>query len=179
VTQAEQQKVPVLYTAKQCLSNMSSLAVRWQPDALPFHMESDVNSEATGQDGKATIWRALFASASRGAMKAFTCSGSRLPNAPYGLTSAADTPYAPNVPGLMFVPSYLQVDSDAAYATTLKHGGDTLLKKDAKQPVFYLLDWDAKNKTLLWTVVYGKSLKERGGICLINASTGGFVRAGK
>lgn len=178
-SQAEQKAV-VLYTAKKCFTNMSALAQRWQADAMPFHMESELNSEATGQDGKATVWRALFASRTRGSMMAFTCSGSVLPAAPpYGITSAAETPYSANIPSLMFDKAYLQQDSDAAFAATLKHGGDAFVKKDPKQPVLYLLDWDSKQKKLVWTIIYGKSTTSRQGVCVIDAASGAFLRAGK
>ncbi|HZP62435.1 MAG TPA: hypothetical protein VFB28_03390 [Terriglobales bacterium] len=175
-----QQKEATLYTAKQCFTSMVGLAQRWQPDALPFHMESELTTEATGQGGKATIWRAMFASQSRGLMKSFVCSGSVDPSAPArGYTSSADSPFPPNVPALIFDPAYFQNDSDKAFATSLEHGGSGLLKQNAKQPVTYLLDWDAKQETLLWTVIYGKSQADRKGQCVINASTGAFIRAGK
>jgi hypothetical protein len=174
-----QKKEPVLYTGKQCLSSMQSLALRWQPDALPFHLESDLTTETTGQEGKSTMWRAFFASRNRGTMETFICSGSRLPANPYGITSTTESAYAPNVPALMFESSYLQTDSDKAYATTLQHGGSDLLKKDPQQPVIYLLEWEPKQKALFWYVIYGKNQAERKGIGVINAATGAFVRAGK
>lgn len=175
-----EQKEPTLYTAKQCFSSMVNLAQRWQPDALPFHMESELTTETTGQGGKSTIWRAIFASRSRGTMKSFVCSGSRLSSAPArGYTSSAETAYPPNVPGLIFDPSYLQNDSDKTFATTLEHGGAALIKQDPNQPVVYLLDWDSRQKALLWTVIYGKTEADRKGICVVNAATGAFVRAGK
>ena len=175
-----QQKEPTLYTAKQCFTSMVGLAQRWQPDALPFHMESELTTEATGQAGKATIWRAMFASQSRGLMKSFVCSGSTVPFAPArGYTSSAESPFPPNVPALIFDPAYFQSDSDKAFASSLEHGGTALLKQDTKQPVTYLLDWDAKQEALLWTVIYGKSQADRKGLAVINASTGTFIRAGK
>lgn len=176
---AEQKKEPVLYTGKQCLSSMQSLALRWQPDALPFHLESEVTTETNGQDGKSTIWRAFFASLSRGTMKTFICSGSRLLSNPYGITSTTESAYAANVPALIFDPSYFQTDSDKAYSVTIEHGGSDLIKKDPQQPVVYLLEWEPKQKGLFWYVIYGKNQAERKGICVINATTGAFVRAGK
>ena len=175
-----EQKEPVLYTAKQCFTSMVNLAQRWQADALPFHLESELTTETNGQGGKSTVWRAIFASQSRGTMKSFICSGSRLPSAPaLGFTSTMESAYPPNVPALLFHPSYLQTDSDKTFATTLEHGGAAMIKQDPKQPVLYLLDWDAKHKDLLWQVIFGNSQAERKGICVVNAATGAFVRAGK
>jgi len=179
-TAQPEKKEPVLYTAKQCFSSMVNLAQRWQADALPFHLESELTTEANGQGGKSTIWRAIFASQSRGTMKSFICSGSRLPSSPaIGFTSTMETAYPPNVPSLIFDPAYLQADSDKAYAATLDHGGAGLIKEDPKQPVVYLLDWDGKQKVLLWTVIYGTSQSDRKGVGAVNAATGAFVRAGK
>jgi hypothetical protein len=179
-TTQTQKKDPNLYTARSCFSRMTDMAQRWSPDALPFHLESDLNAESTGQAGQATVWRGLFASQSHRTFKNFICSGSRLSDAPpFGVTATAEMPYSPNVPSLLFHPSYLQTDSDKAFAIAQGHGGADLIKKDPKQPVLYLLAWDPKQKALLWYVTYGKSATERKGIGVINASTGAFLRAGK
>ena len=53
-----------------------------------------------------------------------------------------------------------------------------LLEKNPTQPIFYLLDWDAKNKQLLWVVVYGSSMNDAKGRGVIDATTGKFLRAG-
>jgi len=173
-------KQPTLYTAKDCFGSMVNLAKRWDPAAMPFHLESEVNAEATGQDGKATVWRGYFASRTRGTMKTITCSGSRLPSAPArGFTDTPEAAYAATVPAHMFDATYFLVDSDKAYATTLDHGGAALIKKDPKQPIIYSLDWDPKKKEIQWLVIYGTSGADRQGVCLVNARTGAFVSAGK
>ena len=71
-------KEPVLYTGKSCLSQMAGMAARWAPDALPYHLESHLNAESDGRDGKSTVWQAMFASPGRRTYRVFTCSGSRL-----------------------------------------------------------------------------------------------------
>jgi hypothetical protein len=173
-------KEPVLYTGKSCLSQMAGMAGRWQPDAVPFHMESGLNAESNGHDGKSTIWRGMFASPSRRTYKVFTCSGSRLRNeAATGVTSTAETAYGPTVPELMFQSFLLTTDSDKAYALTQEKGGATLLEKDPQQPVMYTLDWNAKQKQLLWVVIYGTAPNQSKGIGVIDASTGRFLRAAK
>ena len=173
-------KGPTLYTAKGCFSSMLNLAQRWSPDAMPVHMESEVNADATGQEGKATVWHAFFASPSRGTMKTVSCSGSRLPTSPaLGFSDTPETPYAANVPAAIFDPISFQIDSDKAFAVTLEHGGAPLIKKDPQQSIIYLLDWDAKKKQLVWWVVYGKSETDRQGLCLLDAKTAAFISAGK
>jgi len=173
-------KGPTLYTAKGCFSSMLNLAQRWSPDAMPFHVESEVNADATGQEGKATVWRAFFASRSRGTMKTVSCSGSRLPTSPaLGFSDTPEMAYAANVPAAIFDPTSLQTDSDKAFAVTLEHGGAPIIKKDPQQPILYLLDWDARRKQLLWVVVYGKSATDRQGVGVVDATTGAFNSAGK
>ena len=173
-------KEPILYTGKSCMSQMAGLAARWQPDALPVHMESSVNAESNGQGGKATVWRGMFASASRVTNRTFTCSGSRLKDEPaVGVTSSAESASGPMIATAMFQPFMLATDSDKAYEVALQHGGDALIKKDAQQPVIYTLDWDSKKKELVWGVVFGTSVANSKGVGIINANTGQFLRAGK
>jgi len=177
---AEVKKEPILNTGKACFSQMTSMAARWSPDAVPFHMESALNEESTGQGGKSTIWRGMFASPSRRTYKVFTCSGSRLKDeAPVGVTSSAEIAYGPTVPALMFQAFYLTTDSDQAYALAQEKGGAKLLEKNPQQPVLYTLDWNPKDKALLWVVVYGTSAKDSKGIGVIDASTGKFLRAAR
>jgi hypothetical protein len=177
---AAEKKEPVLYTGKNCLSQMANSAARWQPDAMPVHLESYLNAESTGHDGKSTIWRAMFASASRGTNRTFTCSGSRLKEeAPIGVTVSTEIASPPDISRSMFQPMLLIIDSDKAFATAQENGGANLFKKDPQQPVVYSLDWDGKNKELVWGVMYGTSRGDSKGVGVINASTGKFLRAGK
>jgi hypothetical protein len=60
-----------------------------------------------------------------------------------------------------------------------QHGGDAILKKNAQQPVTYVLLKDRKQNVPVWYVIYGASEKDRKGIGVINATTGAFVSAGK
>ncbi len=172
-------KESVLYTGKSCLSQMAGMAARWSPDALPYHMESTLNAESDGHDGKSTVWQGMFASPSRRTYRVFTCSGSRLPDSPpLGVTSTPEEPYSSEVQRLMFQSFQVTADSDEAFTLSQEKGGSKLLEKNPKQPVLYLLDWDAKNKQLLWVVVYGDSTKDAKGRGVIDATTGKFLRAG-
>jgi hypothetical protein len=161
------------------MSQMASMAGRWAPDALPYHMESALNAESDGHDGKSTVWKAMFASATRRTYRVFTCSGSRLPDAPaIGVSATPEAPYSPNVPVLMFQPFLLNSDSDEVFKLAQDKGGAKLMEKNPKQPVIYLLDWDSRNKQLLWVVVYGESSKDAKGRGVVDATTGKFLRAG-
>lgn len=173
-------KQPAPYTAKACLTRMADMAARWQMDAIPVRLESEVNDEATGADGKATVWKGTFASASGRAWKTFTCSGSRLKDAPpFGVTGDREMPLGPNDIIHGFSPLYVQVDSDKAFSIAQEHGGTSLFKKDPKQSVYYFLALDTNGKTIAWFVSYGKSLKDTQGIGIIDAGTGKYLRAAK
>jgi len=165
-----------LSTARPCMNRMTVMALRWQSDALPYHLESEPNTEATGQDGRSTIWRANFASASRGLAKIFVCSGSLLKNSPpYGVSGNREFPYSTGTIILTFPPSNLAVDSDIVAKFAQEHGGKDLIKKNAQQPVFYELGIDPKSKKLLWAAVYGTSEKDNQGIAMVDATQPRFL----
>jgi hypothetical protein len=175
-----EKKEPVLYTGKNCFSQMTNAAIRWQPDALPVHLESDVNTESTGQEGKSTVWRAMFASPARGSWRSFTCSGSRLNDSPaLGVTGSPESASSPEMSQAMFQSLLLIVDSDKAYAMAQENGGAGILKKNPQQPVLYSVDWDARNRQLVWAVMYGTSHADSKGVGIIDATSGKFLRAAK
>ncbi len=172
-------KDPVLYTGQAAFNRMMGLAMKWSPDVQPARLESVVTTETTGQDGKATIWRGYFASPARQSVKTIVCSGSRRPDAPpFGVsTEGADNAYNAASASLIFSQYLLKTDTDKAFATAQQHGGDAILKKDAKQPVMYVLLKDRKLNVPVWYVIYGTSEKDKKGIGVINATTGAFITA--
>ena len=172
---------PVLYTGQEAFNRMMGLTLKWSPDAQPARLESVVTTEATGQNGKSTIWRGYFASPLRRSTKTIVCSGSRRPDAPpFGVsTEGREGPYNAEAANLAFLPLLVKTDTDKAFAISLQHGGDSILKKDAQQPVIYVLLKDRKQNVPVWYVIYGTSEKDRKGIGVINATTGAFVTAGK
>lgn len=154
---------------------MSYMAARWQSDALPYHLESETNAEANGQDGRSTVWRANFASRSRGLSKTFACSGSLLKSSPpFGVTANKEFPSAGSTI-LTFSLLDLTVDSDAAAKIAKEHGGADLIKKNNQQPVYYELGVDARSRRLLWAAVYGTSQSDNQGIAMIEATHPRFL----
>ncbi len=178
---AQPQKEPVFYTGREAFNRMMGLALKWSPDAQPARLESVLTTETTGQDGKATVWRGFFASPSRRAVMTIVCSGSRRPDAPpFGVsTEGSAGSYNADAANFVFLPLLVKTDTDKAFAITRDHGGEAILKKNAQQPITYVLLKDRKQNMPVWYVVYGTSEKDRKGICVINATTGAFVSAGK
>src|SRR6266404_8134994 len=141
-----QSKEPVLYTGQAAFNRMMGLAMKWSRDAQPARLESVPTTETTGQNGKSAVWRGYFASPSRRSTKTIVCSGSRRPDAPpFGVsTEGSEGSYNADAANLAFLPLLVKTDTDKAFALTLDHGGAAILKKDARQPVIYVLLKDRK-----------------------------------
>jgi hypothetical protein len=174
-------KEPILYTGQEAFNRMMGLAMRWSPDAQPARLESVLTTETTGQDGKSTVWRGYFVSPSRRSTKTIVCSGGRRPDAPpFGVSAEGrEGAYNADSATLAFLPLLLKTDTDKAFAIAQQHGGEAIVKKDAKQPITYVLLKDRKQNVPVWYVIYGTSETDRKGIGVINATTGAFVSAGK
>ena len=169
-------KQATLETGREAFQKMYVFARQWTPDAKPFRLESVVNEESNGQDGKASVWRSGFASAARRGLKGFIWSGSVLPDAPSsGVTAGVEDTYNPsNSSTQVFDMAYLKTDSDKAYEVALKHGGEKLIKKNPKEPVTYLLDWNPRENILTWHVIFGPDPHDAKLRVAVNASTGDF-----
>lgn len=173
-------KQPTLYTGLQAFGCVNGLAQRWARDVIPVRLESQANSEANGQNGKATVWKVGFISPSRRTIQFFTCSGSRLPDAPpYGPSAGNEQAYGPDVAALGFQPLLLKTDSDQAYTVAQEHGGANLTKKNPDQVVTYFVLWHPKQRALYWYVMYGKDKESAAGTGIINALTGAYAGVGK
>ena len=176
-----QSKEPVLYTGQEAFNRMMGLALKWSADAQPARLESVLTTETTGQNGKSTVWRGFFASPRRRSVKTIVCSGSRRPDAPpFGVSAeGSEGAYNADAANLAFLPLLVKTDTDKAFEITRQHGGDAILKKNAQQPITYLLLKDQRQNVPVWYVIYGTSEKDRKGISVINATTGAFISAGK
>jgi hypothetical protein len=176
-----QSKEPVLYTGQEAFNRMMGLALKWSADAQPARLESVLTTETTGQNGKSTVWRGFFASPRRRSVKTIVCSGSRRPDGPpFGVSAeGSEGAYNADAANLAFLPLLVKTDTDKAFEITRQHGGDAILKKNAQQPITYLLLKDRKQNVPVWYVIYGTGEKDRKGISVINATTGAFISAGK
>jgi len=153
----------------------------WAADAKPFRLQSQFTPDAPTAEGKSGMWRASFASPSKRMMKLFVWSGLVGPGAPeQGISfSAEDSWSASNSSTQPFDMGFLKVDSDKAYEVAQKNGGDKLTKKDPKQPVIFVLSWDATKNQLIWHVLYGDNPTEAKLRLEVDATTGEFLRVEK
>ena len=171
-------KEPMLYAGREAFQKMYVSAHMWVPDARPYLLESVVNAESNGHDGRASVWRGGFASLSRHGLKGFLWSGSQLPEAPsLGISSGVEDMYNPsNSSTQAFDIGFLKIDSDKAYETALKHGGDKLIKANPNQSVAYTLGWSPHENILTWHVIFGTGLQDAKLRIAVNASTGEYIR---
>ncbi len=171
---------PQLETGRNAIQRLYATAHMWAPDARPFLLESQSTKEIEGQGGKAAVWRGSFASPSRRSIKTWVWSGIKADDAPSpGTTPGSEDTYNPaNASTQVFDLAYLKVDSDQAFETAQKHGGEKLLKKTPKTPVTYALDWKPASNELIWHVLYGDANEPSLRIA-VNATTGAFMRVEK
>jgi hypothetical protein len=174
-------KTPELITGRSAFQKLYVSARGWNADAKPYRLESSVTSDSNGQDGKSAVWRAGFGSATARSSKPYTWSGSIADGAPErGVNPGTEDTYSPtNSSTQVFDMAFLKIDSDQAFATAQKHGGDKLLEKDPKTPVFYVCDWNHNSNQLIWHVIYGTSEDSAKLRVAVDASTGEFLRVEK
>jgi len=168
-------------TGRVAFQKMYLSARGWAGDATPFRLQSQFTADAPVAQGKAGVWRGSFASPTRRMMKMFIWSGLSGSDAPErGVSfSAEDSWNQANTSTQVFNLGFLKVDSDKAYEVAQKNGGDKLTKKDPKQPVFFVLDWDTAKNQLLWHVIYGHSQDDAKLRIAVDAANGDFVRVEK
>jgi hypothetical protein len=174
-------KGPELLTGRAAFQKVFIAARNYAGDVKPFRIESTPSNDSNNQDGKAAIWSADFASATRHTTKPFIWSGSNAPDAPSrGVSPGTEDSYNPNNASTqVFEVGFLKVDSDQAFTEAQKHGGDKILEKDPATPVIYICDWNHNTNELAWHVIYGASREMAKLTVSVNASTGAFIRVEK
>ena len=150
-------KGPELLTARSAFQKVYVAARGWNQDAKPYRLEATVTNDGNGQDGKWAMWRGSFASAAQRSEKSYTWSGSAADGAPpRGVNPGTEDSYsATNASTQVFDMAFLKIDSDQAFATAQKHGGDKITEKEPTTPVFYICDWNHNTNQLVWHVIYG------------------------
>jgi hypothetical protein len=174
-------KGPDLLTGRSAFYKVFIAARNYAADVKPFRIESTPTTDANGHDGKSAIWKTSFASATQHGVKPFIWSGSTAADAPSrGVSPGNEDVYNPtNSSTQVFDPGFFKIDSDAAFDTAQKHGGDKVLEKDPSLPVIYICDWNHNTNQLVWHVIYGADRDNAKLTVAVNASTGEFIRVEK
>jgi len=173
-------KPPDVITARSALQKLYVAARGWNQDAKPYRIDSSITTDGNGHDGKSAIWRGSFASATRRVVKSFTWSGSAADGAPTrGVNPGIEDTYsATNSSTQVFDLAFLKVDTDAALATAMKHGGDKILEKEPNTPILYVCDWNHNTNELIWHVYFGSREASKLTVA-VNGSSGDFIRVEK
>jgi hypothetical protein len=147
-------------------------------DVKPYRLESIYTPGSPVEKGQAGIWRGGFASPGRRLIKSYVWSGLNSPDAPEkGISRGTEDTYSPtNTTTLIWELPFLKIDTDQAFEAAQKQGGDKIMKKDPKQPVTFVLDWDKPKNQLVWHVLYGKTPQDAKLRIAVDASTGAYLR---
>lgn len=174
-------EAPELITGRSAFQKVYIAARGWKPDAKPYRLESAATSDGNGHDGKWAVWRGSFASAAQRSVKSYTWSGSAADGAPArGVNPGIEDSYNPsNSNTQVFDIAFLKIDSDQAFGTAQKHGGDKVLEKAPETLVIYVCDWNHNTNELVWHVIYGANREGAKLTVAVNASTGEFIRVEK
>ena len=174
-------KAPELITARSGFQRLYVAARGWNQDARPYRLQSVATSDGNGHDGKWAVWRGSFASQTQRAAKTYTWSGSNADGAPArGISFGIEDSYSStNASTQVWDMAFLKIDSDQAFETAQKHGGDKVLEKAADTPVTFVCDWNHNTNVLVWHVIYGTSRDGAKLTVAVNASTGEFIRVEK
>src|SRR5215467_1988542 len=168
---------PQLLSGRSAFQQLYISARSWAVDARPYRLQSAAVGDNKGKDGKAVVWQAGFASPAQRLSREYSWSGIDSPEAPSrGVSHGAQDPFTP---GNDFDVQFLKVDSDQAFETAQKHGGDKVLRDDSSTPVTYLLEWSRPTNNLIWHVIYGTSRNAAKLVVDVDASTGEFLRKEK
>ena len=172
---------PELITGRSAFQKVYIAARGWKQDAQPYRLESTATSDGNGHDGKWAVWRGSFASAAQRSVKSYTWSASVAEGAPArGVNPGIEDSYSPsNSSTQVFDIAFLKIDSDQAFDTAQKHGGDKVLGKAPDTPVTYVCDWNHNTNELIWHVIYGSSREGAKLTVMVNASNGEFIRVEK
>jgi hypothetical protein len=178
-TKAEKKaEAPEYLTGRAAFQKLFVSARSFAADIQPYRLQSVYTADAPADKGKAGIWSGYFASPSKREAKSYTWSGVSGDNMPErGVSHGTEDTWNPsNSSAQVWELPYLKVDTDQAFEVAQKHGGDKLMKKNPKQPVTFMLDWDKREGKLIWHVIYGTSVSEASLRIAVDASTGVFLR---
>ena len=172
---------PTYLTGREALQKMYVAARGWVPDVKAYNLQSISTKDDNGQDGKAGVWGAGFASASRHAVRVFSWSGIKTDDSPEpGVSARPEDTYNPaNTSTQVFDMAFLKIDSDEALKTANKHGGEKLLQKQKDAEVSYALSWNGRENKLTWRVVYGSDRNQPKLVVDVDATTGEFMKVEK
>lgn len=161
-------------TGLHALYQMYTPAHAWAQDIEILKYTSIDLAEVPRQPGKAPAWQVVFVSPSLRQARPWTFS---VYEASVTLHQGIfpESPQSWSGGGKPFPIQAVRIDTDSAWDTALKHGGEEFNSKHPNTPITYMLAVD-EGETPMWRVIWGRSVSESSFSVLVNAASGDFVR---
>lgn len=159
-TEAAAPAVVAPVSGKTAYWEMYAAARNWSKDAMPLEVQSKEIPGVENDGGKAAMWTAMFASASKSEARVFTYAiESKKPDIYKGVIIGRPLTWnGPSRDMLPFQMSQVSVDSEGAYAAAEKDAGAWLKEHPGEHPSFTLRSI-AKYNVPTWAVLFGDNKK--------------------
>ena len=160
-------------TGLHALYQVYGMARAWAPDVKILHLSSIDIAQVKPLPGKLGAWQAMFASEAKGQKRAYTSSvydvsvTLRKGAFPDAASAWSDDKRAMPI-------AAIHTDSDVAFQTAIKHGGE-YAKKNPAMPISYYLELDRNLNLPVWHVIWGQSAGSSVFSVLVEATSGTFV----
>lgn len=168
-----EKKPPEPVTGLHALYQMYQRARTWAQDLKILRMTSINIDKVKPQPGKVAAWQVIFASESLGQKRAYTFS---VFDASVTLREGIfpDSSSQWSNDNRAFLLAAVKVDTDAVWATALKHA-EEYAKKNPDMPINYTLEMGRNTTEPLWRVIWGESASSSSYSVLVDASTGQYM----
>ncbi len=160
-------------TGKTAYWEMYKKARAWAPDITPLSLTSKKIPGMKNPDGKAAMWTAVFASASKHEVRRFSYAIA----AAEGVVKGVEAEHAmawggPTREAMPFRMADVGTDSDAAYQTAYKKGEDWL-KKHPNEEYTMTLGSASRFPAPVWYILWGNN--KSGFNAWVNANSGAIA----
>lgn len=174
----EAERPPEPVNGLTALFRMYQMTRSWAPDAQVLKVMSQTLTEVPNVPrGKAALWEATFVSPSRNQSRSYTYAIIEVqPTVHKGAFAGPEQAWTgPRGNTTPFLMAAVKTDTDAAYETALKNGGEEYDKKFPGKPISILLEKVSKHPNPVWRVIWGESLGTSNFSVYVDASTGAFM----
>ena len=172
----QEEAKPEPATGQSALFKMYQVARNWAPDAAVLKMDSVRVEGVADQPGKSAGWEAVFTSEQKASSHAFPWYAvDQEPTIHKGVFAGSEENYSSaHAETMPFLIADVKIDTDAALATA-KGKEEAFEKKNAGQPVIYLLEKSSKFAHPAWRVIWGESVSTSSFSVFVDAFTGTFL----
>jgi len=174
---ASEPAAPESITAKTAYLAMYKSAYKWSPDVVLLKLNADEKSGFKFDAGKAGIWEATFASASKHECRVFTYAvAAKSPDIYKGVSVGnAITWGGPTRDVMPIASADFTVDSDAAYNAAATDAAAWIKKNPDKKVTTFQLGNGYSFPSPVWYIVWGDK-KSGGYVAFVNATTGKVMK---